>query len=234
MKKQILITVITLLCFGCKDKPKQQSTNAPKELIVVQAIDFSASTSHLNYVNQRIATKLYYTLAENAGTLKVLSITDNSSLQNIYTLQTKKLDTLSLSGVSNIYDRAKVAKQNAQKLTTFQKQAQTAINDYIAHATPSQKAQFTDLNSCFTLIQQTLSSPLYAKHSKYVIACTDMINSPKKGNVRFLPVECPNTTFLFVRPSLTLDSLRSLFPSSTVMVFTDMEDAIEMIHKTQY
>lgn len=223
MKKTILILALV----GCKSEQTEKIITQAPPVIVGHVLDLTKSTAGLTYFDSNAAKRLYYQIATNSGTVKLIRVTDNSAKQDVYTMSVAKLDTQATEGVQNVYQKARISASNRKMVEKFDVQAQEAISKYIAATLAQELSSYTDLASAFSLAKICLEQPTYSGHRKYLLVCSDMENDPKeKRRAPLEPIDIPNTTILFVRPTLSIERLKALFPKSKVYVFADVNDAI--------
>lgn len=228
-----LIIILSFIGMGCSSKQPHIASESNKDkLLVVQIIDYSKSI-RINHFDTVAARNLYYTIARLGGCIKVIGVYDNSNLQDIYSLQIPKIDTQSTDGIKNIYQAGRIKAENQRIIAAFEQQAAKDLAEYISQVSKPCTTKFTDLSSSLVLAQTTLSEPVYNKgYKKTLLLCTDMINDVQgKEHDALIPVQLQNTQVVFIRPSLPVEKLKSLFPNSSVFSFTTSTNAISFLNQ---
>lgn len=228
-----LIIILSIIITGCSTKQSRttEEDNRQKQL-VVQIIDYSKSI-RISYFDSTAAMELYYAIAQTGGSLKVIGVYDNSNLQNIYTLQIPKIDTQTAEGIKNLYQVGHIKAHNEKVLTAFKLQAAQDLAAYQQQVFKPCTNKFTDLTNSLSLAKTTLSEPVYnSEYKKTLLICSDMVNDVQgKQHDKLKPIELNNTQVIFIRPSLPLDTLQSLFPNSSIFSFTTSINAISFLNQ---
>ena len=230
----LLLTLATSCDSNSVDEQLRKYAQAAPQnkVIVLQTVDFSRSTDQIVYFDSSAANNLFHTVASsNGGTIKFIGVLENSSRQNVLSMQVDHLDTNSATGEKNMYKIARIRAQNKKKLLAFDEKMQGQISQYIKATVKPHTEPFTDLTNALALAGTTLNQPIYATgYNKYLLLCSDCINDPRaKRHAKLVPVNLPHTTVLVVRSALSQETLNELFPMSKVYLFTDINDAIAMI-----
>lgn len=231
MNKQItLISIPLLFCIlvGCTETKEHKLSVSESPLLVTHILDLSESTNGINYFDSSDAWHLYRTIAENGGgALRYLTATDHSTAQNILSLDIPDYDTTPTQQEKNIYRRAKLQAKNRQYMMLRHAQAERDITPYISAVSQPHNTHFTDLSMALTLSAQTLAQETHKDYRRYLLISSDMLNDPSwKRHADLEPVQLHNVTVLVIRPALSEDKLKDIFPGTPVHIFTNTRDAI--------
>jgi hypothetical protein len=211
---------------------KETDTIKPSKqrCLKVEVRDFSISTKDISYfVDTSEARQSYYTIANNGGgIIKIIGVYANSLKSDVQTIAVKSLDTLSLT--NNVYLKRKNLLKNKDIRKQFYEQSEKQIARYIALISGPRNEPYSDLLNACALAKVTLEQPNYEGYQKYLVFYSDMdLDLPHTKNDELLPIQLTNTTVVFLRPLLSKERLKNLFPGSPVILATSSEDINSII-----
>lgn len=232
--KHTLIS-LSLLCTiaCCNPQGSQVAKQLYKQetlLARVQDMTLSLKETGIMYYDSNAERQLFYGIANNGGgKIKLIGVYDNSLKQDVRTFSIPAIDTEQTDGVSNIYLRTRMMATNKKKLAAFTAQIEQELTRYIKESCKPPSCQFTDLQNSFTLVKQTLAA-YDSTYRKVVLVSSDMRSDPQwHRHAPLQPVEIPNVEIVFIRPSLSEEELKALFPRSAVHICTSPIDAVTII-----
>jgi len=232
--KQIIISVALFTLVGCKRTTKQQNRPAPiatTPVLVVHINDYSESTDGISYFSKHNAESLYYAIGQ--GCIKHIAVLEDSHKQDVLSLSVTSPDTVSLVGDANVYRIGKKKAANAKVLEIHYANASRDIERYSTEVSKPHNQQRSDLASSLALAKTCIEQGNYTDHQKVLLISSDMLHNPRRKSEGLQPIELSNTRVMVIRPAVSLDSLKVLFPSSDVSVFTSAADAISFIKQVK-
>jgi|GEM_PF-1732837 len=231
-----VLVLIFLALNACQQKIQstQPVKQAIKPVLVVHVNDYSKSTTGISYFDSNNAKELYNAVASYSGVVKHVGIYAESSQQNVLTLSISMPDTTSTTQSGNVYQVAKAKAKNDKVLSKYQRTANAEIAKYISKISTPATENNTDLAGAFRLADITLEQANFSGYSKYLLITSDLRDCPKKGQSRLQSMQLSDDTIvLLIRPAISDSTIKRLFPSSPIHVFTSTSDAINFISNNQ-
>lgn len=231
-----VLVLVFLALTACQEKTQstQPVKQAIKPVLVVHVNDYSKSTTGISYFDSTNAKELYNAVASYSGVVKHVGIYAESSQQDVLTLTISKPDTITTTQSGNVYLMAKAKAKNDKVLSQYERTANTEIAKYISKISTPATENNTDLAGACRLAAITLEQANFSGYSKYLLITSDLRDCPRKGQLRLQPMPLSNNTIvLLIRPAIGDSTIKRLFPSSPIHVFTSTSDAISFISHNQ-
>ncbi len=211
------ISIITiLLLFGCgKRQPilnPEEAGSPPPAVLYVFMNDITASAKHLDLERDELLELLRSDTSRSCLQVAALRVQSDSWKQTPYISRNICAGLEPVNG--DIYERAAAEARNAERLASFYKQVEEAVDKLSAYLLRERNQQQTDINGAVRLAQQLIQQPNFKDWQVRLVIISDL-KQDLANREKLQPFSFADKVEIFVIGKAANADVIQLFPSNS-------------------